>query len=262
MLEQVYQKYNCHRVAFVAVSIDPPDVETLACTRWPSNGAERFRWPVTLAQRRHGVSHSRRPTMMVLGPDGTLQDQEVGLDPKLATDLPAVIEALLAGKSTAARPKARAEQLTAEYQRPIQEPPVRAESQIEGAAGGKSRGPRRTAACQAVAPAGRPRTSKCREYPGRRRSEKSKIAKDLRARRGPYRRESSTPKEKSSPGTNCRFRSRRSSISCAPRSTRRKRYYAGSASGQQQLFLFDDNWALRLVLFPSAEIGDHAGIGE
>ena len=39
------------------------------------------------------------------------------------------------------------------------------------------------------------------------------------------------------------------------------RYYAGSASGQQQLFLFDSNWKL-LTAFPDLSLGKHAGIGD
>jgi thiol-disulfide isomerase/thioredoxin len=263
MLDQVYRKYKSNdRVAFVAVSIDPPSIDDARLHEMAKQWGGTFPLARDTARNSDTVFHiPGAPTLVVLGPDGTLQDQEVGLNPKLATDLPAVIDALLAGKSTAAEAKARAEQVTAEYERAIQEPPVRAESQVEALPVVK------------VAARDEPRHVKLSR---RWATTDIKNAGNILVVEDPKNPNSPmilvlegahTVVELNAAGQTVARHELvipqqaivnfvRTAVDGAG-----KRYYAGSASGQQQLFLFDENWA-PAVRFPSAEIGEHAGIGD
>ena len=60
------------------------------------------------------------PNVFILGPDGTVQDHEVGQNPELATDLPQRIDRLLAGQNITAdsiqRYEARVQQYQAQFQ--------------------------------------------------------------------------------------------------------------------------------------------------
>ncbi len=70
------------------------------------------------------------PTMIVLGPDGLVQDSEVGKNPELEIQLPATLEKLLAGESTFAEAKARSDSRLAIYQRAIQDAQREADSVV------------------------------------------------------------------------------------------------------------------------------------
>jgi thiol-disulfide isomerase/thioredoxin len=264
MLNQVYQKYkNSDRVVFVAVSIDPPEVEDVRLGETARQWGGEFPLARDTARHADSVFHiPGAPSLIVLGPDGTVQDQEVGLNPKLATDLPAVIEALLAGKSTAADAKARAEQLTAEYERAIQEPPVRAESSVEPLPDVK------------IVARDEPHNMKLAhrwattdiKNPGN-----ILVVDDAKNPQAPPRifvlEGAHTVVELNGAGQTVGRHELaipqqaivnflRTAVDAAG-----KRYYAGSASGQQQLFLFDEKWT-PLVRFPSEDQGTHAGIGD
>jgi hypothetical protein len=196
----------------------------------------------------------------VLGPDGTVQDQDSGFDPRLAADLPATIEALLAGKSTADDAKNRYRQLVEEYDRAIQEPP--ASSSVVPLPQAK------------IAPHDDPKSLRlCRLWncgemraPGNilvvDDSRVPKTGPKLLVLDGPHtvvelstagkviaRHELAIPQE-------AVITFLRTAIDGSGH-----RYYAGSGSGQQQLYLFDENWKL-LVDFPKPDQGQHAGIGD
>ncbi|MEX2113287.1 MAG: TlpA disulfide reductase family protein [Pirellulales bacterium] len=57
------------------------------------------------------------PTMVILGPDGTVQDYHIGYDANLAATLPGKIERLLAGESLAKEELEKYQQKLAEYQK-------------------------------------------------------------------------------------------------------------------------------------------------
>lgn len=101
-LEKVHQQFRDNpRVAIIAVSIDEQSVteEKLKEAFQQAglgipiarDGQEQH------ASRTFGIESI--PSLFVLGPDGTVQDNEVGANPQLAEELPGRIERLLAGES-------------------------------------------------------------------------------------------------------------------------------------------------------------------
>jgi thiol-disulfide isomerase/thioredoxin/outer membrane lipoprotein-sorting protein len=70
------------------------------------------------------------PTMVILGPDGAVEDYHIGYDPNLATTLPAKIEQLLKGESLAKAELEKHQQKLAEYQK------MEAEATVADADGG------------------------------------------------------------------------------------------------------------------------------
>jgi len=101
-LEQVYQRYADNpRVVFLAVSVDDPEVpdEQLRSTlaEWGIS--------VPIARDKTGFAQSGfnipgAPSMFVIGPDGRVQDNVVGVNPSLTEELPQTIDKLLAGEDT------------------------------------------------------------------------------------------------------------------------------------------------------------------
>ena len=63
------------------------------------------------------------PTLFVIGPDGTVQYHEVGLNTEIGKELPTTIESLLAGKSTHDIAQKRYEQRLADFELALQTPP-------------------------------------------------------------------------------------------------------------------------------------------
>ncbi len=261
-LNQVFQKYkSTGRVEFVAVNIDPPEAsDALVSKTVRSWGAE---FPLARDTTGEAVEKlhilPEAPTLLVLGPDGTLQDYEVGLNPHLATELPATIDALLAGRSIAASVKQQAEDRVAEYERRIQ---TRDENKVEALPDAK------------IAPRDEPRSVKLtRRWVNKELKNPGNllVVEDPRDRKAPPRLMAAdgahTVVELDGQGKIVA----RHELAIPPEAVvnilrtavdgKGQRYYAGSASGQQQLFLFDTNWKL-LMAFPDLSLGKHAGIGD
>ena len=117
-LQTVYERYkDDDRVAMLAVSIDEAGV---ADTKLEETFAKIG---VKIPIARDNGSYVQRefevrgiPNMFVLGPDGTVQDNEEGFHPDLATTLPGKIDRLLAGEELHAEAWSRYEQRKAEYE--------------------------------------------------------------------------------------------------------------------------------------------------
>jgi thiol-disulfide isomerase/thioredoxin/outer membrane lipoprotein-sorting protein len=262
LLNSVYEKYKgSDRVAFVAVSIDPNDVGDAQIRDTARKWGGSFplaRDTAELAQKTLQVPGA--PTLMVLGPDGTVQNQDSGFNPRLEADLPVTIEALLAGKSTADDAKNRYKQLVEEYNRAIQEPP--APTSVMPL-------PQAT-----IAPHDEPKSLKltrrwnCGELKA---PDNILVVEDPRdAKAGPKLLVLDGPRTVVELSRDGKILARhelaipqqavvtflRTAVDAAGH-----RYFAGSASGQQQFFLFDADWKL-LLDFPKADQGAHAGIGD
>lgn len=99
-VEKVYQKYKDNpKVAFLAVSVDPPSVE--AKTLQDVMAALGASMPI--ARDLEGVAGEKFwipgiPTSFLIGPDGRVQDFEAGANPNVEADLSGKIEKLLAGQ--------------------------------------------------------------------------------------------------------------------------------------------------------------------
>jgi thiol-disulfide isomerase/thioredoxin len=259
-LAKVREKYkNSDRVAILGVSVDRPEVDDAkiqeTAAAWGAgipiarDTADDFQTAF------HGLA---TPALFVVGPDGTVQYNEVGWNPALTTELPDEIDAILAGKSTWQEAKARGEQRLADYERKAQEPPAPFTT-LEDLPATK------------IPPRDEPKSlklSKTWDVAGLKAPgnflivESAGVEPKVFVMDGPRtvvelnhegkivaRRELEIPEQ--------------AVISYLRTAVDRKgqRYYAGSGSGQQQLFLFDANWKLVLG-FPSLEQGKHAGIGD
>jgi peroxiredoxin len=261
-LNSVYEKYKASdRVAFVDVSVDPPEIGDAQVR----DTAEKWGGTFPLARDTAGLAQKTlqvpgTPALVVLGSDGTVQYQDSGFNPRLAADLPVTIEALLTGKSVADDIKNQYKQSVEEYNRAIQEPPAPSSVLPLPQA--------------SVAPRDEPKSLKvtrrwnCGELkaPGNilvvEDPRDSKAEPKLLVLDGPHtvvelgrdgkilaRHELAIP-------TQAVVTFLRTAVDGAG-----KRYFAGSGSGQQQLFLFDADWK-PLLDFPKADQGPHAGIGD
>lgn len=100
-LNQVYARFKDRDdVEFLAVSIDVSDV---ADEQLKETFAKQD-WQMTIVRDTNAVARDvfgveGIPNLFVLGPDGKVQDNEVGINPRLAAEMPAKIEKLLAGES-------------------------------------------------------------------------------------------------------------------------------------------------------------------
>jgi thiol-disulfide isomerase/thioredoxin len=123
-LNRVYEKYkNDDRVEFLAVSVDQPDVK-------PDQLRDAFAKigaSVPIA-RDNGQSASQAfqvegiPNLFIVGPDGTIEDNEVGMNPALADELPQRLQKLLSGQSIHADARERYAQRKAQYEAALKEP--------------------------------------------------------------------------------------------------------------------------------------------
>ena len=125
-LQGVYQKYrDDERLNFLAVCTEPTTV-----------GNDRIRdlmqqWGVAVPVVRDLTAYGRdvfhipwAPTLVVLGADGKLHIFEVGANPNLLTELPTVLERLLAGGDVAAEILQRFERERQDYNRMLAVPSI------------------------------------------------------------------------------------------------------------------------------------------
>ena len=99
-LEQVFQKYKANaKVAFLTVSVDPPDTKVDAITTLLKElGVTVPAYRETEGQLRGLFLVSGIPVMFLVGSDGAVEDFEPGYNPDLTKALPEKLEKLLAGK--------------------------------------------------------------------------------------------------------------------------------------------------------------------
>lgn len=120
-LQQVYDQFRQDdRIRFLAVSIDTAQVSD------PQVADTFAKARLSIPIARDPSLHSRDvfevqgiPTMYVLGPDGVIEDHEIGYNPRLAEELPRRLQSLLAGESLYRASLARHEARLAEYDRAI-----------------------------------------------------------------------------------------------------------------------------------------------
>lgn len=99
-LEQVYGKYKANpKVAFLCVSVDPPDTKTEAVTAL----LKELSVTVSACRETEGQLNglfltNGIPVMFLVGSDGVVEDFEAGYNPELTKALPEKLEKLLAGK--------------------------------------------------------------------------------------------------------------------------------------------------------------------
>lgn len=123
-LNQVYEKYKDNdRIEFVAVSIDQPEVTTQQIER----AFQQIGVGIPIARDSMQTSLAAFqvegiPNMFILGPDGTVEDNEVGMNPELADELPDRLEKLLAGQSLHTEAQARYEERKAQYEAAMNAP--------------------------------------------------------------------------------------------------------------------------------------------
>jgi thiol-disulfide isomerase/thioredoxin len=100
-LQQVYDKYRDNdRVAIITVSTDEVDVSNEDLTK--KFAEVNLTMPILRdvdQQARSLFDVQGLPTMIVLGPDGAVQTIDVGYQPQLAVELPRKIDRLLAGEN-------------------------------------------------------------------------------------------------------------------------------------------------------------------
>jgi outer membrane lipoprotein-sorting protein/thiol-disulfide isomerase/thioredoxin/outer membrane protein assembly factor BamB len=123
-VNRVYEKYkNDERVAFLAVSLDQPEVK-------PEQLEEAFakigaQIPIARDANQSAFKTFQVegiPNLFIVGPDGTIEDNEVGMNPALGDELPARLEKLLSGQSIHADALKRYEERKAQYEAALKEP--------------------------------------------------------------------------------------------------------------------------------------------
>jgi thiol-disulfide isomerase/thioredoxin/outer membrane lipoprotein-sorting protein len=125
LMNKVYQQFkNSDKVMFLAVNADDSTLTNQAV------GQTMKEWGSELPLARDPNQDIRKafdvtgmPTLFVIGPDGTVQHHEMGLNPTLEKDLPATIESLLTGKSTHELVQKKYDQRLAEFEQALQTPP-------------------------------------------------------------------------------------------------------------------------------------------
>ena len=262
LLNSVYEKYKgSDKVVFVAVSIDPEKVGDAQVRDIEKKWGSSF--PLGRDAKGFAVEKLQvpgAPTVMVLGPDGTVQDIDSGLNPRMAVDLPLTIESLLAGKPTAGNAKEHYQQIVDEYNRAIQEPPVSSsvvdlpQPKIAPHDEPKSLHLTRLWNCSELKAPGNILVI---EDPHDPKADPKLLVLDGAhtvaelGRDGKIlaRHELDVPQD-------AVITFLRTAVDAAGH-----RYFAGSGSGQQQMFLFDADWK-RLLDFPKPDQGPHAGIGD
>jgi thiol-disulfide isomerase/thioredoxin len=259
-LAKVREKYkDSDRVAILGVSVDRPEIDDAKLQEMAAAWGAGF--PIArdtagdFQTAFHGLA---TPALFVIGPDGTVQYNEVGWNPVLTKELPEEIDAILSGKSTWQEAKARGEQRLAEYERKAQEPPVPFAA-VEDLPATK------------ILPRDEPKSlklSKAWEVAGLKAPGNFLIVESAGAEPKIFALDGPRAVVELGPGGNVVGRHElqipeQAAISYLRTAVDRqgRRYFAGSGSGQQQLFLFDPDWKL-LLSFPDLEQGKHAGIGD
>ncbi len=120
-VEKVYQQFKDNdKVVILAVNKDEPTVSDAAVQG--SFEKAKLHIPIVRDQQKltDGVFQADSlPTMVILGPDGTVQDYHVGYDANLAQTLPKKIERLLAGENLAKEEIDKYEQEQKEYEQKL-----------------------------------------------------------------------------------------------------------------------------------------------
>jgi thiol-disulfide isomerase/thioredoxin len=140
-LQKVYDRFkDDSRIEFVAVSIDRPEgsssgvkaVSGDSTADVPTVGNEVVRATLTKVgvsipilrdpdqQAKTIFDVAEIPNIFVLGPDGTVEDQELGANPAMADELPGRLERLLAGGSLVAESRHRYEERMRQYEAQFQ----------------------------------------------------------------------------------------------------------------------------------------------
>ncbi len=260
LLNQVYEKYkDSDAVKFVSVSIDGAEVDSGTI----QDTAKSWGGTFPLARDTQGDAEKKfqvkaAPTLIVLDAAGVVQQHEVGLNPQLATELPATIEAILAGKSTWADAKNREQRLVDDYERKIQTPAPTVTA-LEPLPETK------------ILPRDEPKSLKLAQRwkadglkaPGNilvidteKESSRVFVMDGPRTVVEIDREGKTVAKHELAIPAEAVVNFLRTAID-----REGHRYFAGSASGQQQMFLFDADWKL-LVGFPGPHVDKHAGIGD
>jgi thiol-disulfide isomerase/thioredoxin len=125
LLNKVYQRFkDAENVMFLAVNADDSSIANEAVRETMKN------WGSELPLARDPNQDIRKafdvtgmPTLFVIGPDGSVQYHEVGLNSDLGKELPTTIESLLAGKTTHDIAQKRYEQRMADFEQALQTPP-------------------------------------------------------------------------------------------------------------------------------------------
>jgi len=129
-LNTVYEKYKDHAgVQFLAVSIDESSVTKAQL----EESLQKIGVSLPIARDSQSVARDAFqvegiPNMFVLGPDGKVEDNDVGYNPRLSAELPGKIEKLLAGKSVYQDTLKQYDQRLAEYDAAMAQPLGQADS--------------------------------------------------------------------------------------------------------------------------------------
>jgi peroxiredoxin len=120
-LEEVFQKYKSQKnITFLAVNLDSPQVGIKRLTETFLKA--RLSLPIVrdLPQKSlETFSMKNIPNLYVLGPDGTVEDHQLGNQPKLASDLSATLDLLLKGESAIKLANDRFDQQRREYDQAV-----------------------------------------------------------------------------------------------------------------------------------------------
>lgn len=259
-LMQVYEKYKGNdRVEFVAVSVDVPEVTNAQLDAKLAEFKVQLpiaRDPQQFARTAFGVEGV--PNLFIIGPDGKLQENEMGGNPLLVTELPRKLDKLLAGQDIWQESIARYETLIRDYEASMmQEPP---------AATAESTGPPPVAIAQRSEPA----TFELKELWSVRQP-------DLTAPGNVQVIENANQEPKLLVNDGWRTVVEidaqgkviaKHDLDLPPNGvvsfirmaadTQGRRHFAGSASNQQQVHVWDQDWR-RVLSFPDSE---HAGIAD
>jgi thiol-disulfide isomerase/thioredoxin len=259
-LAKVHEKYKgSDRVSIVGVSVDRPEVEDAKIQELAAAWGASFPLARDTTDGFQTAFHGlATPALFVIGPDGTVQYNEVGWNPELANELPTVIDAILAGKSTWEDAKRRGDGRIADYERKIQEPPAPV-AVVENLPDTK------------ILPRDEPtsiKLSKAWEItefkaPGNLLIVEADGAEPrVLVMDGP-RTVVELTRDGKIAGRHPLQIPEQAVISFLRTAVdgQGHRFFAGSASGQQQVFVFDADWKL-LFAFPPADQPKHAGIGD
>ncbi len=104
-LQKVYEQYKDNdKLTFLTVNVDRPDVPNKKLT--DMFGQLKVTVPIVrdMQQLSMGFKITGIPTLFILGPDGLVQDYEIGGNPALTTALAGKLEKLLAGENIYEKP--------------------------------------------------------------------------------------------------------------------------------------------------------------
>ena len=260
-LEKVYQKYKDNdKLAFVAVNVDRPDVDNKKLTTMFEDLKVTVPIVRDLQQLSIGFKITGIPTMFILGPDGLVQDYEIGGNPEVAEALAGKLDKLLAGQNIYEEPLARYEEQLKRRAELIEQGKEPAESLTDE---------RQEIPRAEIAPASAPKTF--RLEPLWKCTEMSKPGNILvvPGADGPKILVIDEWKAVAEIGTDGKLLKSHKlelpdqeaiSFLRTGLGPDGKRFYAGSAPGMQQVHVFDQDWKLLLAYPKDAEEHGHAGI--